>query len=131
MTRLWCCGCNADVSPRLTNGGEIYPHRPDLKSLPFWKCDTCKNFVGCHHKTKAPTTPLGCIPTPEIKKARQELHLRIDPIWKSGLMTRSALYRSIADRLGVKEYHTAEIRSTSDAANVLTHVNQIAQGLSL
>ena len=64
---IFCCGCQSDVQARLTDGAEIYAHRRDLASLPFWKCDACGNFVGCHHKTKHRTRPLGCIPTKEIK----------------------------------------------------------------
>ena len=75
LLRLW-----VDVEVRLTNGAEIYPHRKDLSELPFWKCDTCGNFVGCHHKTGDPTKPLGVIPTSEIKRARQHIHRILDPI---------------------------------------------------
>ncbi len=60
---IYCCGCNEKIKARLTNGEEIYPHRTDLYLLPFWKCDSCGNFVGCHHKTDNPTKPLGCIPS--------------------------------------------------------------------
>ena len=63
-----CVECKATVEARLTDGSEIYPHRKDLHKLPFWKCDHCGNFVGCHHKTKKRTRPLGCIPNKEIKK---------------------------------------------------------------
>ena len=70
MTKIWCCGCGKEVDARLTDGAEVYPHRRDLASLPFWKCDACGNFVGCHHKTRERTKPLGCIPTPEIKDVR-------------------------------------------------------------
>ncbi len=73
---IFCCGCKADVRARLTSGKEIYPHRSDLSSLPFWRCDGCGNFVGCHHKTKDRTRPLGCIPTPEIKEERQRVDFR-------------------------------------------------------
>ena len=79
-----CCGCQKKVEARLTDGSEIYPHRKDLYSLPFWKCDVCGNFVGCHHKTKNRTRPLGCIPTPEIKNARKHIHAILDPLWQSG-----------------------------------------------
>lgn len=65
---IFCCGCGVDVQARLTDVAEIYPHRDDLHSLPFWRCDACGNSVGCHHKTQNPTRPLGCIPTNEIKK---------------------------------------------------------------
>ena len=83
---LYCCGCSLIVEPRLTTGAEIYPHRPDLNELNFWVCDTCNNYVGCH-KSKESTgiTPLGSIPTPELKECRKELHSLIDPMWQQGL----------------------------------------------
>ena len=112
-----CCGCDRKVEARLTDGGEIYPHRTDLKSLPFWKCDGCGNYVGCHHKTKNRTQPLGCIPTPEIKKARQHIHRLLDPIWQSGKAKRRDLYKILSDSLGWK-YHTANIRSIDEARKV-------------
>ena len=47
MREILCCGCGGEkVQARLTHGSEIYPHRKDLYSLPFWKCDACGNFVG-------------------------------------------------------------------------------------
>lgn len=125
--KLWCCGCGEDIEPRLTDGAEIYPHRPDLSGLPFWRCDACNNFVGCHHKTPNRTKPLGCIPTPEIKKARQHIHRVLDPIWKQKKIPREKLYCEIAAKLGVKEYHTAEIRSVDDAREVYRVVSKISQ----
>lgn len=126
---LFCCGCKGDVHPRLTTGVEIYPHRKDLADLPFWKCDACKNFVGCHHKTKNRTRPLGCIPTPEIKRARQEIHKVIDPLWKSGRVTRRGLYDMIAHVLDLEEYHTAEIRSIEQARDVYRTAKELEQSL--
>lgn len=82
MRAIYCCGCKADVGARLTDGREIYPHRADLAALPFWKCDACGNAVGCHHKTKERTRPLGCIPTPELKTARSHIHRVLDPLWE-------------------------------------------------
>lgn len=115
---IFCCGCGASVAARLTNGEEVYPHRRDLYTIPFWKCDTCGNFVGCHYKTGRRTKPLGCIPTPEIKAARQEIHKIIDPLWKSGRVSRRELYRMIAHVIGVEEYHTGEITSIEQAREV-------------
>lgn len=112
---IWCCGCGATVDARLTDGREIYPHRKDLSGLPFWRCDTCHNFVGCHHKTADRTKPLGVIATAEIKAARQHIHRVLDPLWQSGRIGRRALYREVAKRLGIMEYHTAEIKSVEDA----------------
>jgi len=114
VRRIHCCGCGGDVDAKLTYGREIYPHRPDLRSLPFWRCDTCGNFVGCHHKTKNRTAPLGCIPTAELKEARKMLHALIDPIWQSGKMKRRDLYAAISRDLG-REYHTADTRTIEEA----------------
>lgn len=126
---IWCCGCSADVQARLTDGRETYPHRRDLSNLPFWKCDSCGNFVGCHHKTQNRTNPLGCIPTPEIKNARQHIHRLIDPLWKRGLINRRDLYAKIAEVLGVDEYHTAELRSVEEARRAYEAGRTVARDL--
>lgn len=122
---IFCCGCNADVSARLTDGVEIYPHRRDLAKLPFWRCDACGNFVGCHHKTKDRTRPLGVIPTPAIKAARTHIHRILDPLWKSGRFKRGEVYEMIAKRTDVAEYHTAEIRTVEQAREVYRVVKEI------
>jgi hypothetical protein len=127
MTReIYCCGCGRTVSARLTDGAEIYPHRSDLSSLPFWKCDACGNYVGCHHKTRDRTRPLGVIPTAEIKKAHQHIHRVFDPLWKSGRMSRGKAYRELAKAMGRDEYHTAEIRTVEEAREVYRKVREIA-----
>jgi hypothetical protein len=110
----------------LTNGGEVYPHRPDLWDLPFWKCDGCGNYVGCHWKTKDRTRPLGIIPTKELKNARQHIHRILDPIWQNGKMPRGKLYARLASELGLKEYHTAEIKTVEDARRVYAIVRGLA-----
>ena len=118
---IYCTGCVKDVEARLTDGAERYPHRPDLYKLPFWKCDTCGNYVGCHHKTKNPTQPLGCIATPEILDARKKIHALLDPLWKSNLIDRKHAYARITEKLGY-QYHTGEIRTIDEARNVYTIV---------
>lgn len=124
--KIYCCGCGEKVNARLTDGREIYPHRPDLEDLPFWRCDDCGNSVGCHHKTKDRTRPLGVIPTPEIKKARQHIHRVLDPLWKSGRFDRTDLYQWLSNRIGY-EYHTAEIQSVEQAREVYRIVQEIAK----
>jgi hypothetical protein len=111
---IHCCKCNQKVEARLTCGTEIYPHRYDLRELPFWKCDTCKNFVGCHHKTNNRTQPLGCIPCKEIKNARQHIHKILDPLWQSKRHKRKDIYALLSEKLGWK-YHTAKIRTIEEA----------------
>lgn len=122
--KLWCCGCKAEVEPRLTKGLEIYPHRPDLHGLPFWRCKACGNYVGCHHKTKEPTRPLGCIPTREILGVRKRIHATLDPLWKSGKFRRRELYAKISAKLGY-EYHTGELRSVEEGTKVLVILHSL------
>ena len=118
---IYCCNCAREVDARLTTGKEIYPHRPDLWDLPFWKCDDCGGHVGCHHKTKNLTRPLGCISSPEIIKARKEIHKLIDPLWRGKFITRRKLYQAISEHLGY-EYHAGEIRSLEEARKVYRFV---------
>lgn len=127
---IYCCGCEVKVEARLTSGCEVYPHRKDLHELPFWKCDTCGNFVGCHHKTDKPTTPLGCIPTPEIKNARRHIHAILDPLWQSGRISRKKLYELLSEKTG-RQYHTAQIRSVEEAREVYKEVKRIQKTLQI
>lgn len=124
---VWCCICECEVQARLTNGAECYPNRPDLIGLAFWKCDGCKGFVGTHHRRKNdPTAPLGVIPTPALKDARQKIHRLLDPLWESGRFKRGQLYARISLELG-REYHTAELRTLDEAREVWRIVKAIAQ----
>jgi hypothetical protein len=111
---IYCCGCNEKVFATLTTGKEIYPTRTDLHLLPFWVCNICKNYVGCHHKTTNNTTPLGCIPTKELRNARMYIHALIDPIWKNGIVKRNYLYKKISEKAGWK-YHTSKIKTIEEA----------------
>lgn len=126
--KIYCVGCSQDVEARLTSGLEIYPHRDDLGHLPFWKCDGCRNFVGCHHKTADPTRPLGIIPTREIREARKHIHRLLDPIWKKKRMTRKEVYAELSGRLGY-EYHTGEICKIEEARRIFREVRDIVRKL--
>lgn len=126
---IYCCGCQKDVEARLTSGAEIYPHRLDLRRLPFWKCDGCGNHVGCHHKTKAPTRPLGNIPTHEIRQARKHIHDLLDPLWQGGKIKRGKLYAKLAEATGNKSYHTGEIRTVEDARTVYRIAKELSREL--
>lgn len=126
---IYCCGCETDVNAILKSGKDIYPHRQDLHSLPFWMCPTCKNFVGCHHKTRNRTAPLGCIPTTELKNARRHLHALIDPLWETGLIGRRALYERISAIVGWN-YHTAKTRTVDEAREAYKAAQAIAKELT-
>jgi hypothetical protein len=127
--KIYCCGCLKDVDAELTSGQGVYPTckenlQVELWQLPFWRCPTCKNFVGCHHKSSDPTRPLGCIPTSEIKNARQHIHKLIDPLWKAykePFRARAWIYRWLAAKMGKEKYHTAEIRSVEEAREIYKH----------
>ena len=114
---IYCCGCGVKVDASLTNGGEIYPHRKDLHDLPFWKCDKCGNYVGCHYKTKTRTRPLGHIPTPELRNARKKIHGILDPLWRGDNRKRKELYSIISEKIGWK-YHSAKLRNIKEAREI-------------
>ncbi len=111
---------------RLTSGKEIYRSRADLHDLPFWKCDTCKNYVGCHHKTKNSTQPLGVIPTKAIMDARKHIHALLDPIWKNGHAPRNKVYSILSQELGYS-YHTGELSDIEECRKVYRIVKMIEQ----
>ena len=128
---IYCCGCGEEVKARLTNGAEIYQHRADLHALPFWKCDACGNYVGCHHKTKDPTRPLGNIPTGEIRKARGYIHAILDPMWQHTprehrKRMRTEIYAKLSEKMG-REYHTADIRTIEEAREVYRAVKEMVE----
>ena len=127
-TEIWCGNCQKKVRARLVHGDKVYPHRPDLYSLPFWECPTCENSVGTHHKSADPLKPLGVIATQEMKRARVTIHNLIDPIWHSRVMTRTQVYKYISTRLGY-QYHTGELRSMTEANRVLEIVEQLRKGI--
>jgi len=123
-TILYCCGCEKRVFAVLTYGKSIYPHRRDLARTPFWRCETCTNFVGTHYKSRLRAKPLGCIPTPEIRALRREIHAILDPIWQTGNLSRPQIYKCLSEELGYS-YHTAEIRTVFEARKVLDAVIEI------
>ena len=125
--KIYCAACKKEADARLTNGTEIYPHRPDLSTLPFWKCDTCGNYVGCHYKTKDRTRPLGCIATPDLKNARKHIHKLLDPLWRSKKFKRRELYAAISNYAG-HEYHTAEIKSVEEARKIYAFIREFTRG---
>lgn len=120
--KIYCIECKQNVDARLTNGEEIYPHREDLYQLPFWKCDVCENFVGCHHKSDNRTKPLGNIPNKVVKQIRMKIHAKLDPLWKEGKIDRKHLYARLSKEIGYT-YHTGEIRSVEDGLKILKLLN--------
>lgn len=88
----------------LVTGADIYPHRPDLQNLRFWRCAPCGAYVGCHKAGNGfgdGTRPLGRLANAELRSAKQAAHAAFDPLWKSGRMGRRAAYAWLAKQLGV------------------------------
>lgn len=112
---IYCCKCEKEVQAELIFGNLVYTTRKDLQKTSFYQCPVCKSFVGTHKDTGK---PLGCIAHQELKDARKHIHALIDPLFKSRLIYREVLYSEIASRLGIPEYHTAEIRSVEEARKV-------------
>jgi hypothetical protein len=129
---LYCCGCQKVVEPKLTTGCGIYHKNSPYKYNYFWKCEDCGNHVGCHSKTvNYKTKPLGDIPTPELRRLRQQIHDTLDPIWKKGKLDRKLVYRLLSYHLGVYEYHTAKINSEEDAKKCLNFLELLNSTLAL
>ena len=126
-TIIFCCGCGCDVEAVLVTGAEIYPHRKDLAELPFWRCPTCQNYVGCHHKTADRTRPLGNIPTQELRDIRQRIHRILDPLWETGMWQRTTLYSHLSKLIG-RRYHTAELRTIEEATKVYKELVAMKKG---
>lgn len=119
-----CIECGSE--PRLTDGTEIYPHRSDLASKRFYKCDVCpSSYCGCHPNT---TTPLGYPCGNDTRKARSAAHAVIDPIWQENLTSRKTVYFELARRLQVPqgECHVAWMTASEakDAAQVAVAIRQ-------
>ena len=83
-------------------GDIIYPHRRDLWKKPFWACEPCGAYVGCHPGTE---NPLGRLANSELRSAKVSVHAAFDPLWRSGRMSRNAAYRWLAENLGIEVRH--------------------------
>lgn len=124
MKRIFCVECDTTRSAVLVSGRDIYPNRYDLYELPFYRCEVCKNYVGCHHNSKrAKLEPLGVIPNRELRQKRQEVHAVLDPIWKNKIATRKIVYQYLSNKIG-REYHTAEIRTVNQAERVIRFLKE-------
>lgn len=123
--QIYCCECSSMVEARLTTGREIYPHRNDLWTLKFWKCDNCGNYVGCHknhQKESKRLEPLGTIPTDEIRRLRTQIHYLLDPLWRQGIYQRTWLYKKLSQVTGIKTYHTGGLNSVNDCNKIINYL---------
>lgn len=90
------CGQKA----KLVNGAVIYPHRADLHEKPFYQCEPCGAYVGCHPGT---ITPLGRLANAELRREKMAAHAAFDPLWKTKRMKRGEAYAWLAKKLRMKK----------------------------
>lgn len=75
---------------------QVYGHRYGRSYMCYF-CKACDSYVGCHNNTQ---TPLGTMANKELRQWRVKAHAHIDPLWRSGRMKRSAVYKLLKDKLG-------------------------------
>lgn len=86
----------------LVKGDVIYPHRPDLSHLNFYKCESCKDvYVGCYGQT---SNALGTLANSELRNARTEAHKFFDNLWKNAKRpqtARTACYAWLSEMMNI------------------------------
>lgn len=104
----------------LVTGEVVYSHRPDLGGRHFHLCRPCWAYVGCHYGT---TQPLGTLAKEDLRTARAVAHAALDPLWRSGLWTRSQFYKKLGKLMGISRPHIGNfnLKQCADAAALSTH----------
>ena len=117
-TNIKCGHC--DRPAKLVGAEKIYPRRKDFFGRWYWQCEPCDAYVGCHQGT---TKPLGRLANAELRKARQQVHRVLDPLWKSGTMKRAEAYALLAKRLSIAKQNCHvgmfDLHTCKAALNVL------------
>lgn len=75
-----------------------YPYPADWG--PAWTCAPCDAYIRCYHGT---TTPLGTLADTDTRHWRHLAHQSLDPLWRGGKRSRSAVYRDLAAALRISE----------------------------
>jgi len=90
------------------------------KSYMCYLCKDCDAYVGCENNTRR---PLGTMANRELREWRKRVHAVIDPLWRSGKLSRDVVYTKLSDMLGY-EYHTAE-SDIPTCKKILESVNEV------
>lgn len=111
--RCQYCG----VETEIVTGDYIYPTRPDLFHLNFYRCPQCYAYVGSHKNSKK---PLGKVADAKLRTLRLKAHLAFDVLHKTKVMTRSSSYQWLANKMGInkKDCHIAQF-STNQCQQVI------------
>ena len=113
---LPCQACGKKVKTIVVNGATIYPHRPDLHEKVFLQCPHCHNYTMVDEIRPKDTIEKWkkrhskkVIPTATSRRSRYKIHNLIDPVWKSGIMSRASIYKRLSEVTGVKNYHNGSL----------------------
>lgn len=91
------CDCCSSYAVKLINEAEICTI-PRRRWPLIYYCVNCRARVGCHPGT---AFPLGFMANGYIRRLRATLHETLDPLWRSGLATRTEIYSWLAKELSV------------------------------
>ncbi len=86
------------------------------KSWMCWWCQPCNAYVGCHNNTKE---PLGTMANKGLRALRMKAHAHIDPLWKTGRISRARMYEALKEMFG------REIHIGSSDAELCTEILKI------
>lgn len=103
--KMYCAGCGHDVIAKLVCGNEVYDN-PRYASVKCWKCSACGNYCT--------TSGATVIPNDFIRSYRRKIHSIIDPIWRSGVMSRGEVYTRMTQITG-KDFHGGALKSEDEA----------------
>lgn len=123
-----CSYC--DQPAERCTGADIYPSRPDLAHLRFWRCQPCGAHVGCHKDSDA--IPLGTLANAVTRALRQRCHAAFDPIWKGRTLRRNEAYRRLADllRIPVGQCHISQF-GEKECAHALNKIQKLRREVGL
>lgn len=81
-------------------GEAVYPHRPDLHRLRFWRC-SCGAYTGTH--ANSPNhAPKGGLAHAPLRKLRIAAHDAFDGRWRRLGIRRGSAYEWLKGQLGVE-----------------------------
>lgn len=83
----------------------IYFNRPDINKN-LWVCSnypTCDAYVGTHDNGAWQNFPLGRLANRELRDMKHKLHTLFDHKWKSGKISRGAMYIWLQKTMSLSE----------------------------
>lgn len=109
--KAYCCECKKPIECELVNGDVIYPYRPDLYHLHFYKCPLCGNYTGRYDGERV------VLPTKHIRSCRYKAHRALNKIWKDK-RKKAKYYTYMSDKLG-RSFHWGEVECNEVADKAL------------